>query len=68
MANKKTEYNVINVFSDGSETQRKSRVNEIIKNLCVNELEFVTGLDYNEGTTLLGDALSLKKGASNNVN
>lgn len=62
MANKKTEYNVINIFSDGSETQRKSKVNEIIRNLCVNELEFITGLEYNKGETLLGDALSLKKG------
>ncbi len=37
----------------------KAKINEIIRNLCITELEIIAGLEYNEDTTLLGDALDL---------
>ena len=62
MANKKAQYNVINIFSGRNSIEIKAKVNEIIRNLCVTELEIIAGLEYNEDTTLLGDALNLKRG------
>lgn len=62
MANQKTKYNVINIFSGSNNIQMKVKVNEIIRNLCVTELEIIAGLEYNEDTTLLGDAQDLKRG------
>ena len=40
----------------------KAKVNEIIRNLCVTELENIAGLEYYEKATFLGDALSFKRG------
>lgn len=68
MTDRKIQYNVINIFSGSNNIEMKAKINEIIRNLCVTELEIIAGLEYNEDTTLLGDALVLKKGASNNVN
>lgn len=62
MTDRKTQYNVINIFSGRSNIEMKAKINEIIRNLCVTELEIIAGLEYNEDTTLLGDALDLKKG------
>lgn len=62
MTDRKTEYNVINIFSGGNNIEMKAKVNEIIRNLCVTELEIIAGLEYNEDTTLLGDALNSKRG------
>lgn len=61
MANQKTKYNVINIFSGSNNIEMKAKINEIIRNLCITELEIIAGLEYNEDTTLLGDALVLKK-------
>lgn len=61
MANQKTKYNVINIFSGSNNIQMKVKVNEIIRNLCVTELEIIAGLEYNVDTTLLGDAQDLKR-------
>ena len=62
MTDKKTQYNVINIFSGSNNIQMKAKVNEIIRKLCVTELEIIAGLEYNEDATLLGDALDLKRG------
>ena len=62
MTTKKTQYNVINIFSGDNNIEMKAKINEIIRNLCVTELEIIAGLEYNEDTTLLGDALDLKRG------
>lgn len=61
-------YNVINIFISKDEEDMKTKINKIIKNLCTNELEFISDLRYNKDATLLGDAIPLKKEASNNVN
>lgn len=63
MTDKKTQYNVINIFSGSNNIEMKANVNEIIRNLCITELEIIAGLKYNEDTTLLGDALSFKGGS-----
>ncbi len=62
MTKQKTKYNVINIFSGSNNIEMKARINEIIRNLCITELEIIAGLEYNEDTTLLGDALDLKRG------
>ncbi len=62
MTDRKTQYNVINIFSGSNNIEMKAKINEIIRNLCVTELEIIAGLEYNEDTTLLGDALDLKRG------
>lgn len=62
MTDRKTKYNVINIFSGSNNIEMKAKINEIIRNLCVTELEIIAGLEYNEDTTLLGDALDLKRG------
>ena len=61
MTAKKTQYNVINIFSGSNNIEMKAKINEIIRNLCVTELEIIAGLEYNEDTTLLGNALDLKR-------
>lgn len=63
MTDRKTQYNVINIFSGKSNTEMKTEINEIIRNLCITELEIIAGLEYNEDITLLGDALSFKGGS-----
>lgn len=63
MTDQKIQYNVINIFSGRNNIELKAKVNEIIRNLCVTELEIIAGLEYNENTTLLGDALSFKGGS-----
>lgn len=68
MTDKKTQYNVINIFSCDNNIELKAEVNKIVRNLCETELETIAGLEYHNDTTLLGDALLLKEGASNNVN
>lgn len=62
MTKQKTKYNVINIFSGSNNIEMKAKINEIIRNLCVTELEIIAGLEYNENATLLGDALDLKRG------
>lgn len=62
MTDRKTQYNVINIFSGSNNIEMKAKINEIIRNLCITELEIIAGLEYNEDTTLLGDALDLKRG------
>ncbi len=62
MTDRKTQYNVINIFSGSNNIEMKAKINEIIRNLCITELEIIAGLEYNEDTTLLGDAQDLKRG------
>ncbi len=62
MTDRKTQYNVINIFSGSNDIEMKAKINKIIRNLCVTELEIIAGLEYNEDTTLLGDALDFKRG------
>lgn len=62
MTDKKIQYNVINIFSGNNNIHMKVKVNEIIRNLCVTELEIIAGLEYNVDATLLGDAQDLKRG------
>ena len=39
-------YNVINVFSGRSKASTKVEINEIIKRLCVSDLEKILSLEY----------------------
>ena len=62
MTNKKEQYNVINIFSGRNSIEIKAKVNEIIRNLCLTELENIAGLEYYEKATFLGDASTFKRG------
>ena len=62
MKKNKTEFIVVNAFSDLSEAERKEKINKAIRTLCVTELENIAGLEYYEKATFLGDALSFKRG------
>ena len=60
----KTEYCVINVFSDISEAERKTRINKAIKTLCVLDIEKSCDLDYNIGVAFHGSVSDLQKGGT----
>ena len=48
MKQNKTEYIVVNAFSDLSEAERKEKINKAIKTLCVLDIEKSAELVYNE--------------------
>lgn len=57
----KTEYMIVNVFSDDNEARRKERINTAIKNLCILEVEKEYDSDYNVGVAFHDSVSDLKK-------
>lgn len=47
MNKNKPEYIVVNAFSEISEAERKERINNAIKTLCIMDIEKLYELDYN---------------------
>lgn len=64
MKNKKIEYNVVNVFSDISEAQKKEKINRSIRTLCILDIEKSIELDYNIGVAFHGSVSDLQKGGT----
>ena len=48
MKKNKTEYIVVNSFSEISEAERKEKINNSIRTLCVMDIEKLYELDYNK--------------------
>lgn len=61
MKQNKTEYIVVNAFSDLSEEERKERINNAIRTLCVMDIEKSYELDYNNSVVFHGSVSDLKK-------
>ena len=59
MENKKIEYNVVNVFSEISESERKEKINKAIRTLCVMDIEKLYELDYNNSVAFHGSTQDL---------
>lgn len=64
MKNIKTEYSVINVFSEIGESERKERINKSIRTLCVLDIEKKAELDYNIGVAFHGSVPDPQKGGT----
>lgn len=62
---KKTEYNVVNVFSNVSETQRKEKINRSIRTLCILDIEKMIEMDYNINIAFHSSVSNLQKGERN---
>ena len=60
----KIQYNVINVFFDISEEERKEKINKAIRTLCVLDIEKTASLDYNISVAFHGNVLDLLKGGT----
>lgn len=61
MKKNKTEYIVVNAFSDISESERKEKINKAIRTLCVLDIEKSAELVYNEDVAFHGSVSDLKK-------
>lgn len=61
MKKNKTEFIVVNAFSDLSETERKEKINKAIRTLCVLDIEKSAELVYNENVAFHGSVSDLKK-------
>ena len=61
MKQNKTEYIVVNAFSDLSETERKEKINKAIRTLCVLDIEKSAELVYNENVAFHGSVSDLEK-------
>ena len=61
---KKTEYAIINVFSETSEAHKKQKINTAIRNLCTLDIEKECDLYYNIGVAFCGSVPDLKKGGT----
>ena len=59
MKKNKTEYIVVNAFSEISEAQRKEKINESIRTLCVMDIEKLYELDYNNSIGFHGSTQDL---------
>ena len=59
MKKNKTEYIVVNAFSEISEAERKEKINESIRTLCVMDIEKLYELDYNNSVAFHGSAQDL---------
>lgn len=64
MKQNKTEYIVVNAFSDISEAERKEKINKAIRTLCVLDIEKRLKLDYNIGVAFHGSVPDLEKGGA----
>ena len=54
MKKNKTEFIMVNAFSDLSETERKEKTNRAIRTLCVLDIEKSAELVYNENVAFHG--------------
>ena len=54
MKKNKTEYIVVNAFSEISEAERKEKINNSIRTLCVMDIEKLYELDYNNSVAFHG--------------
>lgn len=61
MKQNKTEYIVVNAFSEISEAERKEKINKAIRTLCVMDIEKSYELDYNNGVAFHGSVSDLKR-------
>ena len=61
MKKNKTEYIVVNAFSEISEAERKEKINNSIRSLCVLDIEKSAELVYNESVAFHGSVSDLKK-------
>ena len=61
MKKNKTEYIVVNAFSEISEAERKEKINNSIRSLCVLDIEKSAELVYNENVAFHGSVSDLKK-------
>lgn len=61
MKNIKTEFIVVNAFSEISEAERKEKINKAIRTLCVMDIEKSYELDYNKNVAFHGSVSDLKK-------
>lgn len=64
MKENKTEFIIVNAFSDISETERKKKINKAIRTLCVLDIEKNAELDYNIDVAFHGSVSNPKKGRS----
>ena len=55
----KTEYIVVNAFSEISEAERKEKINNSIRSLCVMDIEKLYELDYNNSVAFHGSTQDL---------
>ncbi len=69
MKKNKTEYIVVNAFSGISEAERKKKINNSIRTLCVMDIEKLYELDYNNSVAFHGSTQDLSgKECSINAN
>ena len=59
MKKNKTEYIVVNAFSKISEAERKKKINNSIRTLCVMDIEKLYELDYNNSVAFHGSTQDL---------
>ena len=59
MKKNKTEYIVVNAFSENSEAERKEKINNSIRTLCVMDIEKLYELDYNNSVAFHGSTQDL---------
>ena len=62
MKENKTEYKIVNVFSETNEAHKKQKINIAIRNLCMLDIEKEYGLDYNTYVAFCGSVPDLQKG------
>ena len=61
MKKNKTEFIVVNAFSEIGEAERKEKINKAIRTLCVLDIEKSAELVYNESVAFHGSVSDLKK-------
>ena len=59
MKKNKIEYIVVNAFSEISEVERKEKINNSIRTLCVMDIEKLYELDYNNSVAFHGSTQDL---------
>lgn len=59
MKKNKTEYIVVNAFSEISNVERKEKINNAIRTLCVMDIEKLYELDYNNSVAFHGSTQDL---------
>ncbi len=64
MKQNKIEYIIVNTFSEISDAERKIKINNAIKTLCVIDIEKSLELDYNIGVAFHGSVPDLEKGGT----
>ena len=61
MKKNKTEFIVVNAFSEIGEAERKEKINKAIRTLCVLDIEKSAELDYNNSVEFHGSVSDLEK-------